>query len=125
MSLSRLSSLVGFLVLGTALSVWWYLQVPAAAKLRPEPVAVEAALDAQLELEPEPTSTPDSTSVPSSDRWTKRIRPASATAGTARTQAGGNTSEVWVEEAGMTKPCSRSAACPADPAAAALPGPGH
>ena len=103
MSLSRLVGLVSVLVLGTLLSVWWYLQVPEAhlQVLAPDPELVEmspseappvalppsvnAVPAAARRVVPVP-SLPTSVAPTRSMRWTRRVStdPQMNTANTAR-----------------------------------------
>lgn len=126
MSLSRLSGLVTVLVLGTALSVWWYLQVPVAAASThrsAEPLAVEE-LEEPGACESGLSPAPDSIAAPESERWTKRVRSAGAATGTRRTRTGVRAAGVRLEEAGTERPCTPPAACSSEPAAAAVEVPG-
>ena len=90
MSLSRLVGLVTVLVLGTLLSVWWYLQVPEASLQELAPVADSAEFrpataqpagsprgEPSVPSSPESAllvpSLPSSVAPASSGRWTRRV----------------------------------------------------
>ena len=90
MSLSRLVGLVTVLVLGTLLSVWWYLQVPESSLQELAPVAESAEIGpgtdqtvgSPLGVHSGPASRasvllvpslPSSVAPPVSGRWTRRV----------------------------------------------------
>ena len=129
MTTSRLAGLVSLLVLGTALSVWWYLQVPGpgahsrmalpgpapgAWDLRQEAELVDSAPETWLEV---PS---DESEAPQDGRWTRRSKGAgSARAGRSGRADGLGTPAFEVLEHADRRPPAAAASAEETPVPAA------